>query len=307
MDPLCPAPAERTVAVRHPASSRFSEATRFKTCGLRWLIPSVVVSAGVWLLVGGSEASTDEEAWRPILTKEVYQELAKREADLIQELLKDVPKKLALNRAKFGTVLIAALTMSVQDGFPADELHGTRETALMLANALNNKDQFDAARKLAAQLPDAKVHANANFDINNLRGYVDAPTLMYHFLPKNEGGDGIHPDLQSTDQLKGRKNGILEKIRDLTTNELTAAAMKKEAKELELFSYRSAVIGSLVYYLVPAKMKVNKTPEEWRNLAIQMRDHSVNMAVAAQKGDTAAVLKASISLRSACSKCHNVF
>jgi hypothetical protein len=277
------------------------------TWNWRWLITSVAFSVGVWLLVASSEASSDEEAWRPILTKEVYQELTKREADLIQQLLKDAPNKLALNRAKFGAVLIAALTMSVKDGFPADELRGTRETALMLANAINNKDQLDAARKLAAQLPNANPDRNSKKDTSNLRGFVDAPTLMYHFLPKYEGGDGIHPDLQSTDRTKGRKNGILEKIRDLTTYELTADAIKKEAKELELLGYRSAVIGSLVYYLVPAKMKVNKTPEEWRNLAIQMRDHGVSLAVAAKKGDTTAVLKASISLRSACSKCHNVF
>jgi hypothetical protein len=293
--------------MRHPHSSRLPETTHFKTRTFRWLITSVVFSAGMWLLVGGSEASSDDEAWRPILTKEVYQELAKREADLIQELLKDSPKKLAVNRAKFGAVLIAALAMSVKDGLLADELRGTRETALMLAHALNNKDQLDAARNLAAQLPNAKPDPNSKRDASNLRGFVDAPTLMYHFLPKYEGGDGIHPDLQSTDRIKGRKNGILEKIRDLTTYELTAAAMKKEAKELELLGYRSAVIGSLVYYLVPEKMKVNKTPEEWRNLAILMRDHSVSLAVAAQKGDTAAVLKASNSLRSACSKCHNVF
>jgi Cytochrome C' len=54
-------------------------------------------------------------------------------------------------------------------------------------------------------------------------------------------------------------------------------------------------------------MKANKTPAEWRSLAIQMRDHSVDLAVAAQHGDAGAVLKASTKLRSACSKCHDVF
>jgi hypothetical protein len=277
------------------------------TCNLRWLIASGMFSVGVCLLAGGSETSSDEEAWRPILSPELYQELAEREANLIRELLQDAPKRLALDRAKFGAVLIAALTMSVKDGIPADELRGTRETALMLANALNTKDRLEAARTWAAQLLHGKLLPKNEIDASDLRGFVDTPTLMRHFLPQNEGGDGIHPDLQRTEQLKGRKNGILEKIRDLTAHELTADALKKEAKELELLGYRCAVIGSLVYYLVPAKMKVNKTPQEWRELAIQMRDHSLNLAVSAQKGDTAGAFKASNSLRAACSKCHNVF
>jgi hypothetical protein len=276
-------------------------------CNLRWLIASVMFSVALWLLVGSGDACSDEEAWQPILSREVYQELANREAGLIRELLQDAPKRLALDRARFGAVIIAALTMSVKDGFPADELRGTRETAIMLANALNNKDQIDAARKLAALMPKTKPDPIGKMVTNNLRGFVDTPTLMRHFLPKFEGGDGIHPDLQSTEWLKGSKNGILEKIRDLTAQKLTSAAMKKEAKELELLGYRCAVIGSLVYYLVPAKMKVNKTPQEWRDLAIQMRDHSLNLAVSAHKGDIAGVFKASNSLRSACSRCHNVF
>jgi hypothetical protein len=263
----------------------------------------VSISAGTWLPPGSSE----EEAWRPVLTTELYHELARREADIIRALLKDTPDNRSLNRTKFGAVLIAALTMSVKEDVPKDELRDTRETALQLANALKNKDHLETARSLATLLAEANPKFSSSKDLRDLRGFVDTPTLMYHFLPKKEGGDGIHPDLQSTVPLKESKNGILEKIRDLTAHELTAADLKKETKELELFGYRNAVIGSLVYYLVPAKMKANKTPGEWRELAIQMRDHSVSLAEAAHQVDTSAVLKASIRLRSACSKCHNVF
>jgi hypothetical protein len=274
---------------------------------LRWLIPGLALSACVFLLLRRGEASGEKEAWQPILSKNVYQDLANREAVLIRELLKDTPKARALNRAKFGAVLIAALTMSVKDGSSVEDLLGTRETALMLANALNTKDQLAAARELATRLLNAKPGPNAKLDSINWRALLEAPKLMQHFLPKNEGGDGIHPDLQSDAGLKGAKNGILEKIRTLTTTELTADAIAKEAKELELFGYRTAVIGSLTYYLVPTKMKANKTPEEWRTLAIQMRDNSTKLAGAAERGDKAAVFKASTDLRSACSRCHNVF
>ncbi len=179
--------------------------------------------------------------------------------------------------------------------------------ALRLASALRDEKQLATARKLAGQFPDAGSTSSRKLDSVNWHGFIEAPTLMVHFLPKNEGGDGIHPKLQSNARLKGANNGILEKIRYLSTNELTATALASEAKELELFGYRSAVIGSLVYHLVPAKMKPNKTPKEWRDLAIQMRDHSLELAEGAEKRDSAAVLRASKSLRSACSRCHNVF
>jgi hypothetical protein len=274
---------------------------------LQWWIAGMALCFCAVLLLGRGEANGEKESWQALLLKPVYEELATREIDLVQEILKDTPKKNALNRAKFGAILVASLTMSVKDASFAEELLGTRETALMLADALKNKDQLAAAQTLAAQLPTAKPVPSSKKDAINWRGLIEAPVLMRHFLPKNEGGDGIHPDLQSSDRDKGAKNGILEKIRYLSTYELTAAVIESEAKELELLGYRSAVIGALTYYLVPSRMKANKTPQEWRDLALQMRDHSVALAVGAGKRDTAAVLKASTSLRSACSRCHSVF
>jgi hypothetical protein len=274
---------------------------------LQWWITGMALCFFVLLLLARGEANGEKESWQAILPKQVYEELTKREVDLVQEILKDTPKKQTLNRAKFGAILVASMTMSVKDGSFAEELRGTRETAVMLGEMLKNKDRLAAAQTLAAQLPAAKPVLNSKMDTINWRSLIEAPILMRHFLPKNEGGDGIHTDLQSSDRVKGAKNGILEKIRYLSANELTAAAIENEAKELELLGYRTAVIGSLTYYLVPTKMKANKTPQEWRDLAIQMRDHSVALAIGARKRDAAAVLKASTSLRSACSKCHNVF
>jgi hypothetical protein len=160
---------------------------------------------------------------------------------------------------------------------------------------------------MAAQLPVGLAQPLPTTDHPEWRGLVQAPIVMIQFLPKPEGGDGLPLDLQDTDQLKGAKNGILEKIRFLSRHELSAAALTNEAKELELFGYRCAVLGSLVYYLVPQKMKVGKTSQEWQDLAIQMRDQSVALAAASKNQDAGAVMKASARLRSACSRCHNTF
>ena len=274
---------------------------------LRQCILGIGLCTLILVLAGYGEATGEKDSWQAILPRGVYQELTKREIALVRNHLANAPDEHSLNRAKFGALLIAALTMSVKDGSAAESLRGTREMALTLADTIGKKDQLVAARELAARLSNATPIAIDKPAVVNWRSFLETPVLMVHFLPKSEGGDGIQAELQSNALLKGPKNGILEKLRYLSTTELTAANLNSEAKELELFGYRNAVIGSLIYYLVPAKMKPKKTAQQWQDLAIEMRNHSVELAVGAQKRDAAAVLKASLSLRSACSRCHNVF
>jgi len=271
----------------------------------RWLVACVAVCGGVGLLLDRGDAGGDKAPWKPIVPKEAYQELAQREADIIRELLKGKPDEEAVSRAKFGAVLIAALTMSVKDPLPADQLRGTRETALALAAALDKKDQLDAARKLAAALP--KGEAQAKADTGNWGGYLKKNELMDHMRVKSKGGDGMHPDLQSNIRLKGALNGIEEKIRALSMKEMTAAGAKKEAKELELLGYRTAVVGSLTYYYAPTMKKGEQNPDDWRNWSVQMRDAGVALAQAAKKENPADIYKTSNNLNSACSQCHTIF
>src|SRR5262249_37324919 len=161
---------------------------------------------GTFLLLGRGEAGGDKGPWVAIVPKDAYQELAKREAEAIREQLNGAPKEKALGRAKLGAVLIAALTMCAKDG-GADELRGTRETALLVANALNKKDQ-PAAKSLAAQLPGGKVDPAAKLGAINWGSLLTPAELMDHFDVKSKGGDGIHPDLQSNVRFKGALNGV---------------------------------------------------------------------------------------------------
>ncbi len=273
------------------------------TNNLRWLAAGVTVSAAVLLLARGS-AGGPTEAWQPILPKEVYQELLKRETDIIQAALKDKPGDKAISRAKFGAVLIAALTKSVKDGVAAGELQATRDTALQLAGTLSKKGQLDAAKKLAADLPKGK--ADPAPSAVNWGSFLQAADLMDPYRTKDKGGDGMHADLQSNARLKGALNGIEEKILALAKKAPTAAAMDKEAKELELLGYHTAVVGSLTYYYAPPK-KGKQDPQEWRKLAAQMRDNAVSLAAAAKKKDAEGVFKASDNLSSSCSQCHTAF
>ncbi len=83
---------------------------------LRWWIAGVIFGASLLSMCAFGEADGSTDSWRAVLPKEVYRELTDREIRLVRELLKDIPDKRSLDRARFGAVLIAALSMSVKEG-----------------------------------------------------------------------------------------------------------------------------------------------------------------------------------------------
>jgi hypothetical protein len=270
---------------------------------LRWLVCGITVSLCL-LLLGRGEAGGDKDGWQPILSKDVYQQLVTGEVDFIRGLLKDKPTGMAMDRAKFGAVLIAAMTMCTKDGVSPDDLKATRGTALELATTLNDKNKLDAARKLAAELPRGKAGSKDN--AINWASYLKGPDLMDHYRTKDKGGDGMHLDLQSNTRLKGALNGIEEKILAMTKKAMPAAALDKEARELEVLGYRSAVVGALIYHYAPPKT-AKQDPQVWRKLSVEMRNNAVSLATAASKRDADGVLKASSNLSSSCNQCHTDF
>jgi hypothetical protein len=273
---------------------------------LRWLLTAMAATAGLGLLLYSKdvEAQGDKGSWQQFMPKDVYQELAKREAEIVKESLANDPKVYAINRAKLGAVLIAAYTMSVKDGADAKQLGDARGSAIQLANVLKKGDLAEA-KKLAAELP--KGQSNAKADNVNWGGLLEPADLMDHLNIKSKGGDGIHPDLHANARYKTVLNGVEMKIGELAKKELAEAVLKKEAKELELLGYRCAVVGELTYNYAPTAKADKKDPQEWRKLSLQMRDQSVSLAQAAKKLDAAGVLKASSDLNSTCTQCHSVF
>jgi hypothetical protein len=270
---------------------------------IRWLMVTLLMAGAVWLLAVRGEAGGDKGPWQPLLPKDVYEELAKREAETIKTAL-DNPTDESLARAKLGAALIAALTLSGTDKGSAEDLSGVRERAIRLAQALT-KSTIPQAKMLAGDLlkqkPDLTKKLSIPWDT-----LLTSAELMDHLRPKAKGGDGMHPDLQSNVKLKGALNGIEEKVRALGMKELNETGMKKEAKEMELMAYRIAVVGALTYNFAPPKAG-KKDPVLWREYSLKMRDGGVELAAAAQKGDTAAVLKSSSNLYSSCTQCHGVF
>src|SRR4051812_31196604 len=120
---------------------------------LSGLLGGLALSAGLLAFADSTDAGDAKGPWQPILSKEIYQELSKRETDLVRDLLDGKLDEKAVHRAKFGSVLIAALTMSVKDGVAPNELLTTRNVSLKVAASLAKKEQWPEAKKLSTLLP----------------------------------------------------------------------------------------------------------------------------------------------------------
>jgi hypothetical protein len=133
--------------------------------------------------------------------------------------------------------------------------------------------------------------------------------IMFAMKRKPLGGEGIHPDLQTTPRLQTSLNGIEEKIKSLTRKRLTIPQMKKESKQLTLLAYKVASLAQLTEEwtsnIRPAGGQ--KTPRNWQRWSKDVRDQAVKLAVAANQANPNAASNAASNLLKSCTRCHVVF
>jgi cytochrome c556 len=256
------------------------------------LAASLALGIALWVVTGPGRAGSNN---KPFVPSDIYKELVGREAKILKDSLKGSPSEEQLVRARLAAVMLARLALDADN--VGGEAAGLQRTALQIAKLLGNKDIAEA-RKLAA----AKVVVGGKVEVFDARPLIaDAMDAMNHLRQKKNGGDGIHPDLQTSGPLKNL-NGIEEKIRTLAKRKLTDTALNKSAKEMVLLGYRTAVLAEVVNDFAPGQ----KT-KQWRDFSAQMRDASINLAQASQKKDAAAIFKAGSRLDASCNDCHKVF
>lgn len=269
---------------------------------VRLTTAAALVGAALLLAEPGRAGDADK-AFATFLPADAYKELVARAVKNIEEALADRGSK-AVPRAQFNAAMIACYTLSAKD-VDAEHLAAARAAAAKVAALVKEKGKFDEAAKLAASIPAIKGPAG-KVTAADIKDFVAARIdIMVHFEPKAKGGEGIHPSLMSNIKLKGALNGIEEKIRALSNKPI--ANVEKEAAELELLGYRSAASAELIYLFAPPKKTKKGTPEQWRQLSVEMRDAGVALAEAAKKKDVQGIFKAGGKLNAACNSCHSDF
>jgi hypothetical protein len=251
---------------------------------------SLVFALALWLAAAPGKAGDDNKTFLP---PDVYKELVLRENKILHENLKGTPSADQLARAKVAAVMVVRFSLDTGKGDAR-----VAQRALAIARLLGDKDKIAEARKLADADPPAGGKLEP-FDARPLVG--DAVDAMNHLRPKKKGGDGMHPDLQTTGPLKNL-NSIEEKFHTLAKKKLTPTALGKSAKEMVLLGYRTAVLAEVVNDLAPAQ----KT-KQWRDFAMQMRASAISLAHASEKKDADGIFKAGTSLDASCNNCHAVF
>jgi hypothetical protein len=270
------------------------------------VLAGVVLGAACWLGIRPGLAGGDKAAvWKPILPAAVYKDLVAREAKILEDSLEGNPSEDKIARARLAALMIAGFSLSAEAGSP--QAASVEQLAIRLAKMLAAKSKLAEARKLAATLATLPADATAKLQPVDMKALLpELEDVMNHMKPKAKKGDGLAPSLQTSIPLKGALNGIEEKLRALARKKPTAAAMAKSADDMVLFSYRLAVLGEVIHEYAPAQQG-KKDPKVWRELSLEMRDASVELARASAKKDADAVLKASNRLNTSCSQCHSVF
>jgi hypothetical protein len=268
------------------------------------MIGTMVVNLAVLTLLAlmaapGQTGSDKAPTWKPFLPQDTYQEMVKRSLDRIHTLAKDSEATAAL-RAE--ALILAGCTISTKD---PTTTAGLRLRAITIATLAAEKDGGEKARKLAAELAQAKGDAKAKIPTIDWPAAIgEIVDLMTPLANKAKGGEGIPAELQYSAKLKSQ-NGTEALLVALATKQLSVANTGKFAKELEMIGYRVATIGALTRRRGPTKNK--EEAKLWDEEAAEMRDLGVELAEASRKKDAPAILAASKRLVSACAECHATF
>jgi hypothetical protein len=261
------------------------------------LAPLLLCLAGA-IQAGGEKTS----AYKPILSEEAYQELTHRSQERIGKLAKG--DEAALKDLRGEALILAGYTLSTQKYL--NQRHPVQVSAVRLAQEAAKSDTADAARKRAAKIAAGKFDDLSAVRVVSLRMVIgDIKDVMMPFANQAKGGEGVHPDLHYSAKVKNQ-NGSEALINALAAKKLTDANVAKMSKELELLSYRVAVIGSITIERGPGEKKKGEE-KLWDEQAIVMRDAAIELAEAARKKDAAAIVEACKRLENSCVECHASF
>ena len=237
-------------------------------------------------------------AWKPFLPESVYSELSKRSLERIGQLAKN--EKAPLTELRAEALILAGTTMSTK----AQAAEGMRFDAKNLAEAAGAKNMMPSARELAAALAKGKPVMVRPSDKKWPALIGNIKDVMMVFASKAKGGEGIPAELQYNPKLKNQ-NGGEALINALSDKKPSNASVAKMAKELELFAYRTAVIGALTLERGPADKGADR--KAWDEQAVIMRDAAIELAEAAKKKDGAAIKEACGKLENSCVECHGSY
>jgi hypothetical protein len=238
-------------------------------------------------------------AWKQFLPDPVYAELTKRSLHRIGQLAKD--EKAPLTELRAEALIFAGYTLSTKQG---PKLGALIDNAVLLADRAGTKGEAKSAREFGIDLAKGRLSMVPPAAKKWPERIGNIKDVMMVFAGKAKGGEGIPAELQYNPKLKNQ-NGGEALINALSDKKPSNASVAKMAKELELFAYRTAVIGALTLERGPAAKGADR--KAWDEQAVIMRDAAIELAEAARKKDGAAIKEACGKLENSCVECHGSY
>jgi Cytochrome C' len=220
-------------------------------------------------------------------------DLVAQDADFIKTTLakpnleKD---KKSQRKMRLAALMIAQTAQSgIGMGNPRNgNLATVRDQALALRKAVED-GKFDDAKKLAETLSlVAPVNKAAKIDPAALEKLEDFENVMSQFSSVRLGGFGMEDYLDELTMLKNNPND-------------------GDAKKIQIFSKKLAMIGTLAQSHTPAMLGGAKTLERWKGFGKDMYTDSVELAKVAEGKKAAAISKAAVKVADTCKRCHDIF
>ena len=129
-------------------------------------------------------------------------------------------------------------------------------------------------------------------------------TFMHVFAPRKKGGFGFGT------KPKGATDGIELKIQALGNEKkkpLSKKLMEAEGPDIKKMAYITLAIADVTLAAAPKKDDGKKKVKDWVKWTEEMRHAAMQLAAAAEKGDSKAVQNTSKNLDGSCTSCHEVY
>jgi cytochrome c' len=275
---------------------------------------ALALGVGLLAVVGpGSAAGDKPMVWKPLVPGPQMDDLVKYISQSMQETVTAGPpkegtpkeqedaKKDWVAKLRGSALMIAVLTATAKEGGNAAHLGTLREAALKMADEVD-MEKYNDVKKDAAALATLKPNPKAEAKPDGLEEKVEVIDVMNLLRLRSKGGLGF--GLKPT---PGPTDGIEAKVMALAKRALPAAAMAKEADDIERMAYLMAAISDVSEAHTPKKKTGDKDPKDWATWTQDMREGSLELAEAAKAKNAAAVKTAASKLNSSCNSCHGVF
>jgi len=164
-----------------------------------------------------------------------------------------------------------------------------------------NAQDADSIDKIAAAFEKSDA-AGAKKMAGDVAKKIMLDDLMHCFKPRDKKGLGVGAKAGAV-----KPDGIEKKLLEMAKKTLKEDQLTTESEALVHMGYHTAALAEIMVAKTPDKDDGKKKKKDWVAWSDELRNASLQFAVAAKDKKGPALKTAAAKMDGACSKCHDVF